>query len=356
MFLFYSDTALLRSMLRISDDEPTLYLFSGAVPDTLNDVPFNIHNLAEVSKNAEAMLYYRANVIDSDAEKSSLFEGDHGFCHMPIKRSVMDQQRGIYRLAPRYQGLYEFSPEYLNEFPEYTDGWHDAANLEENDTQLNGLLRQSYGDWFWKNERDENNTSNTDLSRSSTLSRFGLADNHGQYMEFEQPVEVTHIEIWQALDTRYTSDEWYIETINETTGEWEIVHTLNGLNNDDVNFIELPSPVTADKFIISHANTGTNHLQLRHISLMSTTEPYNVETVELTWALMYPRRLRIDSFLRSNTDSFNEAGNNAVMLLNVGEVRDADVAVVLNRTRNLPGYFNPKLLNLTFNIGADTGE
>lgn len=358
MFLFNSDTSLMRSIFLRTDNDPLIYLFSGSVPDTIGDVPFNIQNLEEVSRNAEAMLRYQSNVVDSDTEKKSLLEGDHGICHMPIKRSVMDVQRGMYRLAPRYQGRYLNSLEYSNEFPTNRDDWFEPLNGEPDQDDLFGLNYQVYyGDYGWRNERVEGNTYAANYSMLAS-NRFPFANDNGILMEFEQPVEVTHLEVWQAFDHRYTAPVFNIETFNAGTGLWEVAATVDVPDNDQNNIAPLSVPITADKFIVSAVDTGSLNWYYRHISLLSTTAPYNVETVDLTWGLMYPWDGGLNAFGvdRGMTASFNDIGRWPVLMMSVGEVRDADAALILNRSRGLPGFFNPKMLNFTLNLGASTGE
>lgn len=369
MFLFNSGPALADSFLDImgrsdnygTSSRPKIYLFSGTMPNSIADLPYDVNYCPAVSEAAEACIVALANTLPNSNQKQ-IIEADHFMTIMPIKRSVWDERRQAYRLAPKYQGRYDLSRKILDEFPDWhqTNGYQRGDPNHEYYAEGSGLVSHQwqsyYGDYTWHNDRRENN-SNANFYGLRYGGRYSFAGNNGVYMEFEQDVEVTAVDFWQWGGTTRTSYNVVFEYFDEVAGEWVAINSgddpavnSTGFNQDKEFVWTLPIPVTAKKFIFSGENTGSDAWYIREVSLLGTAEPYNTGTVDITWAMITPHWWDIYSnrFLESNTSSFTELGRHPVMICDVGGPTDSDKLVTLNQATGLPGFFNPKLLN--FNL------
>lgn len=338
------------------------YLFSGPVPASLDDVPFDIHNPFELSRHAEAMTL--ASMNQKTEEDAATLQGDHSVCAIPVKRSVLDTRRNAYRLAPRYTARYDLCPEILIEDPGYgtpASRPHLFPNQSPGELDQNSIDSYRYQFYYgnmanWYNEKYSGSPGNNGNNWSEygvVLSgRYGLSNNQGIFMEFEQDVTVDAFELRQYSNTSYTSAQWTLEYWDEDTSSW-VAHFTNdtnevNLNSDQEFYVPIP-PITASKFILSPVNTGANNCYIRHASLLSNSAPYNVETVDLTWALIYPTCVDISSpFTRSETESYSQVGRLPIMMTSVGDVSNSDHTIVLGKATGLPGYFFPRILNLNF--------
>lgn len=361
MFLLNTGPALADSFLDImgrADDynqasKPMVYLFSGPIPASLEDIPFDIQHGSAISANAEAAMRITCDALVSPDQKN-IVEGDHYQTWVPIKRSVWDIRRSLWRLASKYQYRYDLWGStdrgiYL-EIPSALDTWQrlDEYNYRAEGDGLTSHVYQSYwGDLKWYNGRAENEA--TGWYGSVAGGRYPVSYNHGQAMEFDQDVTVTAVEFRQHSNTTYTSNQISLEYWDETAGEYvQIVES--GFNSENEYLWVLPEPITSKKFIFSGVDTGKNNWYLKYVSLMSDVEPYNTDTVDLTWALVVPGLYNMygNAFYESNTESHTEKGRHPVLMCEVGSPRDGEHFLTLNATKNLPGYFNPKCLN--FNL------
>ncbi|SBV38359.1 hypothetical protein BN7874_190 [Phage NCTB] len=373
MLTFKTGPSLAKSALEIMGSSDSFsdtrkvfacYLFSGPVPNSLDEVPFSVQNPFDISRNCVAMSF--AAMYQKTGEDANILEGDHSLNAVPVKRSAMDVRRGRYRLAPEYLARYDLSPEFLNEFPSsdpasstYYGLFPDQSPGELDYSGINSYRWQMhFGDLAcWYNERYSGTPGNLgrDWTNYGSLysGRYALSNDQGVFMEFDQDVTVDALEIYQYSNTSYTSAQWALEYYDEETSSW-VQHYINdtseiNFNADKEFFVEIP-PITAKKFILSGVNTGNSYNYIRHVSLLSTLEPYNTAPLDITWALVLPApiNLRESIFARANTESHSEVGKLPVMLCSVGDALDQDHLLVLSKSTGLPGYFFPRILNINF--------
>lgn len=368
MFLFNANTALARSFvdgmgrsdsLGNSSSLPMIYLYEGPMPATLDDVPFDIQDFREASRNAITGMILYLDHLPNNTQKH-IVEGDHRNNTMPIKRSVWDNRRSMYRLAPKLAARYDLSPEIKNEFPTFhEDKGYSRPDEIEYYPYGSGMLsnRNQYyrGDLTWMNDR----RTNVDVGYYGLLygNRYSYSNNTGVYHEFEQDVTVDAVEFWQFSNTSRTSYHVTFEYFDEVAGEWVAVRSQDdpavnttGFNQDKEFVWTLPAPVTAKKFIFSGDNTGNDAWYIREVSLLSNTEPYNNTTAAITWGLMYPGLINMydGRFYEYYTDSYSEQGRWPVMMFDVGGPGSGDKIMTVNQAENLPGFFNVSCLN--FNV------
>jgi hypothetical protein len=325
--------------------QSSVYFYTGAVPDTFDDVPFDL-NPNDISRNAIAMSSMNlTHVAAQDVNLRSVIEGNHRACFMPVKHSVWDTRRQKYRVAPRYAMREDLS-----------DVYRDTVSSSTYESRITSTLDRTLGDQFyfgdltWHNERRENNSIG--FYALNYAGRYPLSERRGLYFEYEQDVTIDAVDFWQFADSRYTGAQITIEywdpTLLEGAGDW-VATTSDAIYDADKEFVwDLPVPITSSRFKVSTPNTGSSAWHIREISLLSSTEPFNVVTADITWALVVPGwvNARANGFSKAITDSYSQEGTFPYLICDVGQPGD-DTLITLNQARNLPGFFNPKILNFS---------
>lgn len=323
------------------------YYFTGPVPATIEDISFDLDPMG-ISRNSIALsvVDIRHQEQTANGVLRNVLEGSNRITIIPVKKSVWDDRRQKYRLAPNYLARYDLSDVYRDEV--------NSAPYESRNTATQSFdltYQYYYGDLVWNNERRENNAS-VGYYAMNYGNRYAWLNDQGAFFEFGSAVTVDSVELWQYADTRYTSAtiilDWWDTSLNEGAGGWVRVDSPATFNADKEFLWELAAPVTSTRFRVSGADTGQQPWHIREISLLSSTEPYNVETVDITWALVIPYWTGLYNipFYWNRTDSATQQGSYPMILCDVGQPGD-DTLIILNQARNIPGFFNPKVLNFS---------
>lgn len=338
---------------------PFVYLYEGTMPETMEDIPFDVNSGEQCSKNAIASFKTTLGLLPNPDQKNIL-EGDYLHNTMPVKKSVWDIRRQMYRVAPKYMIRYDLGSQILLERPNwfaensYSRGEDNHNYYSEGNGLTSHNWQQYYGDYLWHNDRRLNNP-NSNFYGLAYSSRTPLTTRQGIYMEYEQDVTIDAVDFWQNSNTSRTSYHVTLEYFDETAGQWVQVRSLNdpavnttGFNQDKEFVWTLPESVTAKKFIFSADDTGSSGWYMREVSLLSNTEPYNNTLANITWALVVPglTDIRSGRFYENRTDSFTQQGRYPVLLCDVGGPEQADSLITVNQATDLPGFFNVTCLNL----------
>lgn len=374
MYIFGSKTSFSRSFETFfssydsttSRDRIQAYLFTGPVPETINDIPWDIQNVYDTDYNSIAQVMMIGSVRPND--KSGTYEAFHNLNTVPVKHSHWDRRRKCWRLMAKTQARNDLHPFFLEMQPERatTDRVgllpNQGADLERDNIDY---LRWSYyfGSATYYNERYTGEPGiRGDVWKDYGLvfgSRYPLAYDTGVYFDFGTEVTVDKLEVYSHGSTSYTCAVVVVETWDETNKVW-VEHWRNDTSEVSFNvqaeiLVDIPQ-VTARRFRVSGVDTGRYGWYIKHISLLSTVEPADSnDTSDITWALIYPMGFdnRAADFDRRTTQSETQIGRLPILKCSVGDISDPNHVLLLNKAKNMKGGTDVRctVFNLQFSEG-----
>ena len=359
MFTFSSKSSFAHSFSRFftsydstgGRDRSYVYLFSGPVPQSLEEIPWDIQNVYDTDRNSIAQVMISGKV--RELPNADTHESFHNLNVVPVKSSHWDLRRKCWRLYAKTQGRYELHTDYLEANPDRADE-SDRYSLKpgsENELSLNDVQHHRwityFGSYSYYNERyigtpgiQGDTWANYGLNFGG---RYSLSDDTGLYMDLGKDVTVDKLEVYSHGSTPYTSGVVVVEVWDETNSVW-VEHWRNdesvvSFNVESDIIVDIPQ-VTARKFKVSGVNTGRYSWHIKHISLLSSVEPDDAQdTHDITWALVYPHAYenRTDDFPRVYTSSETQVGRLPILMCSVGDITDSNHMLILNKARDLDG-------------------
>lgn len=348
-------------------DRSYVYLFSGPVPQTLNEIPWDIQNVYDTDRNSIAQIMISGKV--REVPNADTYEAFHNVNVVPIKSSHWDLRRKCWRLFAKTQGRYELHQDYLEANPDRADS-SDRYSLKpgsENELSLSNIQHHRwityFGSFTYYNERY---TGSPGIQGDSYYNyglnfggRYALSDDTGVYMDFGTDVTVDKLELYSHGSTSYTSTIVVVEVWDEDSSQW-LEHWRNdgatiSFNSESEVFVDIPQ-VTARKFKVSAENTGRYGWNIKHVALLSSVEPVGAQDRhDITWALVYPHAFdnRANDFPRAYSSSETTVGRFPILMCSVGDITDSNHMLTLNKARDLAGgsFVRCNSFNLKFSEG-----
>jgi len=348
-------------------DRSYVYLFSGPVPQSLSEIPWDIQNVYDTDRNSIAQVMISGKV--REVPNADTYEAFHNLNVVPVKGSHWDIRRKCWRLFSKTQGRYELHQDYLELHPDRADS-SDRYSLKpgsEDELSLSNIQHHRwityFGSFSYYNERYAgspgirgDNYANYGLNFGG---RYPLSDDTGVYMDFGTDVTVDKLELYSHGSTSYTSTIVAVEIWDEENSQW-VEHWRNdgttiSFNSESEVFVDIPQ-VTARKFKVSAENTGRYGWHIKHVSLLSSVEPTDAQdTHDITWALVYPHAYdnRANDFPRVYASSETTVGQFPILMCSVGDITDSNHMLILNKARNLAGgsFVRCNSFNLKFSEG-----
>ena len=138
-------------------DRSYVYLFSGPVPQSLSEIPWDIQNVYDTDRNSIAQVMVSGKV--REVPNADTYESFHNLNVVPVKGSHWDMRRKCWRLFSKTQGRYELHQDYLEANPNRADS-SDRYSLKpgsDDELSLSNIQHHRwityFGSFSYYNER-----------------------------------------------------------------------------------------------------------------------------------------------------------------------------------------------------------
>lgn len=352
MFLFNSKAPFnwsFRNYFLDSDTVAIASFFSGPIPNTLDDVPFDIQDWNEVFANSDYAMEIEGLNADDNAKQDTM---------QYTRFNTYNKLGRVRRHCPARYGHWELVPRriihggYIN--PETRVPFNEAAHADS-ETQLRSLhFALYYSNNFRADEWDSiQYTSN--FRGSVPWNRS--AQQAPLIFEYDDTVTVHGIEYFSWTSANNAPRFWTMEVwdpaLNGGAGDWAPTGNQDLQMWDTLyyrTFLECDTPVTGSRFRVTFSDTGGGSWAFNHIALHGDEPAWGKDPVDLTWALVGTGyNARSGYFERSFTDSFEQVGQWPWILVDVG-IEGSGAAIELNQSTGLVGGDTPMIENFTLNF------
>lgn len=312
-----------------------LALFTGPVPNSHAEIPFDSGNPLEVFRNMEGGLEFSADLLRDDNTRMR-YLATPGCTHIPSRLPYLEQQYDKWSYTPRvqmmewaywdmvngnYEGLKDTQSGFISGYPGYM----------QRSYYLNACYQGMSYYWNKNRTRDFN-------IRSLGFGNYGRYNYYGNsnrnigniwplVLEFDEEITVDSLEYYRGWFSgngnsaaQVTIDVWDA-TANGGEGDWlqhEIVPLVESGTETPIQYTELTTEVTGSRFRLSFGDTASSTLHFSWIRLMSSTPPLVVTqtSVDYTWGLVIPYHIDMHAFSYFvDTSDASTVGQNAVRVI-----------------------------------------
>lgn len=334
MFLFNAHTSFFNSFKHhfssTADNMAMAIYFDGAVPNSVDEIPFDYQDLYEVQRHLV------------HAQTLSLVYGDVGVNRSSIRATT--RTRFDVKVNTPYPGTdkYYLAPYRLMSSLYFEDDGTIKNPDSHGDNET--YLRAQHFFYRFDNRlrvadpamsKANDNWDGGSPADSSTDNY--IFDYDGQEVTVEEIAYIT----WKAAGNTpsvWTFD-WWDATANDGAGDWveAITYSINDtfyFSQNLTRFIKLPTAVTSTRFRFRWNNTGGGSFALNQLNLIGPQPAWNTDARDITWALLYPYQTVYSNFFsRYNTSSYNKSTTSGypVIMCNVGTV-GSGAPIELDRT------------------------
>jgi hypothetical protein len=251
-------------------------LFTGPVPTSIEDMPFDINNVLEVFRNSKGTVLsnFQRNAELNELEFTGPSKTNNGINFTEVKQPYLDVARNKWRLFPRL---------IVNESSYDTI---EAGDLNITDS-ANAYRHIQSNEMLHTADPDLYVSGNTHSQNYATPNRNPFSDPF--ILEYDQVVTLDHMFFNQThsgwrFDNTFFDIEYWDPTLLSGVGDWSPSTRISYGGGNTLNEITIPS-LTSDKFRIAGGDTGSLGWIQKCFCFFSDQEPVH-EPIDITWALL----------------------------------------------------------------------
>jgi hypothetical protein len=342
MFLFNAKTALWQSFRThfAESNYAFVHFYTGAIPETFEDIPFDHLNMFEVcnnSKYSQLLEPFHGKPGGTTADAVTRFVTNKRLGG--VRQHSLMERWNKWRLIPRdmYSGQYHN----LDRTPV-----GDNPAWQTSETELRELhFAYRYANQMRGDERDRRQYS---ANWGGGIPSNRSAQNAPLICKYEQEVTIDSFEYFSWSSANNTPGtvavEYWDPTLLEGAGDWVISDA--GIQVYDTFYsrrvIDLAGPITSTQFRFRFGDTGSSSWAFQYFWPLGLEPTWGKDPIDITWALVGGWHGAFDSYTaRNQYDCFEQPeGQYPFMLVDVGPP-GSGATIELEQTVGLTGNDEP---------------
>lgn len=330
-----------------SDRGSPCFFFSGPIPNSINDLPFDLGNPIEMVRNSVGHILLEWGIDIENRRfnyENPLVDFNNQSQHL-FKQHYFDDIRSMWRLMPKLVAR-EFNIE----------------SFDRTDTQS---VDDAYRDCTTYSVTTQNDPNQ--FQPGNTINQFYFSRNRYPYnepliVEYEQQVTLDLIAFQQThsgslYDNTGMTIEMWDPSLNEGAGDWTNSQSISYGGGNTQNEVDLTGRgLTSTKFRVFGNDTGSRGWIMKYFAFFSNTEP-TVVPFDATWALlgtMYHGIVSLHTgndynFAQTNIDSAYDVPSFPYALISLGDA-GTEGSMLLQQKNGIDGkvFINPRILTFAF--------
>lgn len=367
-----------------------LYGFTGAVPTSFSEIPFDTSNPFELMRNCETAIQFQTNLSADSNGGMNRAQGQHLRTHIPTKQPYLDPTYNKWSISPKAILPEQFWQDDRNgNIDNEESTWGNDSGVNVYSLTVKNTLKWDYRynamclglNHFWNKYRvrdrllDLQNPINPyDNLGYDYYSEWPLGGrypyNWPMVQEFEEEITVDSFDYFrgwysgnQNSPTSVTLDRW-----DEATETWVDEQTISIDESAEIQYQDLAVAMTGRVFRFRFGDTGGSNLYFGYFRLLTSTPPTARPSTDITWGLVCPYSQGMsgfDDFLdrysySTSTREFftvqNQYPNPALrnkqvpmLLVDIGDSRNPGTTTLTQSTGVEPGTV-PELLDFVIDF------
>lgn len=361
--------------------------FTGAVPQSIAEIPFDTQNIYEVAKNMEGCLRYTSTKQSDSTTGRVKYLATQDRTYVGTKMPYFEQDTQKWSYTPKLIVIEQIWDDIRNgNFDNLTGStlwgtsltgsFHNYLQLDYHMSLVSMGLNYQWNKFRTRDFAIRNFTDYGYYSYYGVSSSRNAGNIYPLVYEYDEAISVDSFEYYRGWFTGDTNSAAYVDifywddTLLEGAGDWvlsERVTLAEGGTESPLQFATLVNPITSRAFKLSFGDTASSTLHFAYLRFLSNTSPTTPRTsTDITWGLVIPSQVSTtttvnpftnvyefnrvrprheDNFIVNEKTSYKGQHQMPVLLVDVGGPHDSDRTVNLTKANNVQPGDVPELLN-----------